>query len=238
MFKKSGFQGLSQLPILKVRVQLARRGTAMGKSHIQQIEMIRRALKSSGWPLSLSQSKRPKIRASFGPAISVGYESETEFFDVDLKGKLDFKKGIKSLQEPLDEGYRVLSIKSIPRFFPSLEESVNLIFYEIKSPLLVGTQAKWEFFWEKKEYKVKKVKEDREEWIDARQCVKAWKLKEDRLNLQVRVGPRRTLKPERIIQAVCELDESQVVMGSSLENFKIVRTRLCLEKSDGRTIDL
>jgi len=224
--------------IQRVRVRLSRRGPATQLSHLGQIEVLRRGLQNSTWPVATSQSKRPKVRVGFGPAISVGYESDCELMDVDLHSQLDFKTAKGFLGNVLDEGFSVLDVKSIPRFFPSLEESINVVFYEIDSRFLKGTEERWKAFWDKKSYDVIKKKRDREEVIDARQCVRAWDLSGEGLNLELQFGPKRTLKPERIIQAICNLDDDQVAVAGPTPSMRVCRKKLCFEKQNGDLIEI
>ena len=228
----------SSLVVQRARVRLSRSGPATARSHLSQIDVIRKALQESNWPLTLSQSKRPKIKVGFGPAISVGYESQTELFDVSLHSRLSFKEAGGFLQEHLEPGYLVREIKSIPRIFPSLEESVNLAFYEIQSNLLRGTGKKWELFWQTETFPIVKKKADRDVVVDARPCVRKWELKEDLLFLQLRFGPKRTIKPERLIQAVCSLDDNDMDMGRPNQKLKICRTKLFFEKRNKELIEI
>lgn len=90
-------RGLLPIPVLRrVRMRLARTGPAAWISHLQQIDLIRRALMKSDWAVSMSNAKKTKPKVSFGPAISVGYESEAEYADVDLTGRLDMAEANKT----------------------------------------------------------------------------------------------------------------------------------------------
>jgi radical SAM-linked protein len=223
--------------IQRVRVRLARLGPAALFSHLQQIEIIRRAFKNSLWPLSASNAKKNRIRASFGPAIAVGYESECEYVDVELNAKLDFNAAKVELEKYLSEGYAVRQIKSIPRFFPSLEQTLNAATYLITSQRLQGSEPLWEKFWKETHFMVIKKKSDREIAIDARSCVKSWKLSSDTLEMVVRFGPGRSLKPERIVQAVLGLTDEEAAMGTPACLLKIKKTQMFLEKQNGELVE-
>lgn len=226
------------VPIQRVRVRLSRSGPAVSLSHLQQIETLRKALEKSNWPTSKSGGKRPKAKVAFGPAISVGYESTCEYCDVELVSRLDMKTGKEELQKHLPEGYAVLDVKSIPRFFPSLENSLNAVRYVVTSPLLLGREADWEKLWSEKCFIVTKKKESGDVAIDARPLVRSWKLNADELELVLRFGPGRTLKPERIIQAICNLSDDDVAMGAPTCKCKVKRTNMYFEKQTGELAEL
>jgi hypothetical protein len=130
-----------------------------------------------------------------------------------------------------------MTVKSIPRFFPSLDQTLNAASYEMIAPYLEGTREHWENFSKKDHVMVVKKKSDREEVIDARACVKSWTLDQDRLLLDIRFGPGRTLKPERILQAVCGFDDAQVEMGTPTSTLRVKRLKLFLEKNTGELVE-
>lgn len=219
--------------IQRIRARFARLGTASRLSHLQQIDELRKALTASPWPLAMTQSKKPKPLISFGPAISVGYESEAEYCDVDLVSRIDLQAAAAQLAPYLPPGFSVLGVKSIPRFFPSLESSVNLAVYQVNSDLLNGRKPAWQAFWEKEHFFVTKKKADREEVIDARCAVRSWTLEGSRLEMELRFGPGRTLKPERVVQAVCGLSDAQIEMGRPECRLTVKRLHLFFEKENG-----
>lgn len=217
----------------RLRLRLKRTGPAMALSHLHQIDAIRRALRNTGWPVSIQGSKRINFKVAFGPAISVGYESEAEYCDVDLSARLDVTQAKAELAAHLPSGFSLMDLRSIPRFSPSLDQSLNIASYEVSSPLLNGTTPEWDKFWAEKNFLVTKKKEDRDVVIDARPLVRSWILSNEKLELMLRFGPGRTLKPERLIQAVLGLTDDQVRMGTPTCVLEIKRRQLYFEKSNG-----
>lgn len=229
--------GAPGVPGQKARLKFSRHGSAAELSHLKQIEVVRRALDASGWPLARTNAKRPKLKISFGPAISVGYESDCEFCDAELRSRIDWAAAPAQLAPHLPAGLSLVSARSIPVFFPSLEESVNVADYILVAPFLSGTEGRWQAFWAAETFPVVKKKQDREETVDARACVRAWRLEGETLHLQVRFGPGRTLKPERIAQAVCGAPDEAVALGVPGATLRVLRERMALEKSDGTLLE-
>lgn len=221
------------MPLMRARLRFAREGESAALSHLQQIDAIRRALENSSWPVSRTQAKRPKLKISFGPAISVGYESEAEYCDLELASRLDMGKAGGELSELLPKGYRLISVRSIPRFFPSLEQSINVGWYQVHSPLLQETLSLWENFWQQGHFPVIKKKAQGDVVVDAKESVRQWRLEGDCLDVQLRIGARKTLKPERLIKAVCNLPEEVVAMGTPACRLQVKRMQLYFEKLDG-----
>ncbi len=215
--------------IQRARVRLSRLGVGAERTHLQQIDLIRRSLKEANWPVK---------KISCGPAISVGVESLAEYCDAQLSSRFDLKIGKEELARRLPEGYAVLDVKSVPRFFPSLEESINVCTVEINTPLLEGTLPKWEAFEATSQFVVIKKKAEKNVAIDARDRVKTWKLEGSRLELTLRFGPGKTLKPERIAQAVCEWPEDVCQMGTPQCQLAVKRLQFYFEKDSGDLISI
>lgn len=232
----SRFSFAPPVAIQRVRLRLSRLGEAAALTHLQQIDAIRRALRNSGWPVSVSQGKKPVMKISFGPAISVGVESTAELCDVQLASRIDLKKAPADLDAHLPAGYRAIEVKSIPRFFPSLEESINLLRAEVSSPLLEPCLDKWKQFEAASAFPVVKKKGDRDVVMDARPLVKSWALNGQTLELQLRFGPGRTIKPERLAQAVCGLPEEAFAVGTPTSQVNVKRLEFFFEKNTGELI--
>ena len=113
----------------------------------------------------------------------------------------------------------------MPSLFPS------------EKPLLVGSEARWAEFEKKDHVMVTKKKGTGDVVIDARPCVRSWKLNQDQLTLDIRFGPGRTLKPERIMQAVLGLEDAQVEMGPLNPRLKVKRLKFYLEKDNGELLE-
>lgn len=217
----------------RYRLRFKRTGPARNLSHLQQIDALRRAISSSSWPVAKTASKKPRPKISFGPAISVGYESYAEYCDADMEKRLDVNVSKDTLAPFLPEGFELLQAKSIPRFFPSLEQALNAAAYQIHVPLLEGTEEKWAQFEKSQNFMVTKKKEDRDVIVDVRPLVKAWKLTGSQLELTLRFGPGRTVKPEKLIQAVCGLTDEACDVAAPSSAWRILRTQLFFEKQGG-----
>ncbi len=228
---------MAVIALQRVRLRFRRWGAGALLTHLQQIETIRGALEKSAWPLSKTEGKRAKPKVSFGPAISVGYESEAEFCDVELISRVNMATAPTDLQPHLPEGFALLNVKSIPRFFPSLDQTLNAASYEVVSPLITGTANKWENFMKQENFMVTKKKGNGDVVVDARPCVRSYTLDGEKLLLDIRFGPGRTLKPERIMQAVLGLDDGQVEMGAANPTLKVKRLKLYFEKDSGELVE-
>ena len=79
-------------------------GIARYFSHREFINILHRALRRSGLPLSYSGGFHPLAKISMGPSLAVGVEGEEEFFDIELISETEVTPAIfdKLLPEGID----------------------------------------------------------------------------------------------------------------------------------------
>lgn len=228
------------LRLTAYRVRAGRRGWSRFVSHLEQIQVFKGAVLLSGLPVATGGGRKPRLKMSFGPAVSVGWRSEAEFFDVALTKYLDAAEIQDRLSKVLPEGFEVRSVRRIPLHFPSLEDSANVVEYWMENHDGCGL-VDWEGvrrWFEKLDYAseqalVRKEKPDgKVDIINLKEIVQRVEVraKDGRsgLGLWLRFAPRKNLKPERILE---------VSTGLSPETFKssviIDRLALGLEMPNG-----
>ena len=126
--------------IYRVRIKFSRLGPAANLSHLQQIRVLKDMVQKSGLSCvmaSFGRLKTPKI--SFGPAISLGYESLAEYADVFLSVYEGDGKVLDRINKTAESGFLALSAKKIPVNFPSVESLVNTAEYEIRGDFTAAT---------------------------------------------------------------------------------------------------
>lgn len=118
---------------VRYRVCVSRLGAARDLTHLAQIELLRRSVLASRLPAVMDKRrKRLRPKLAFGPAISKGYESMAEYFDLELTSLLSAEEVGAALGKNLCSGFALTHVRRIPRFFPSLDASINVVRYVIR----------------------------------------------------------------------------------------------------------
>jgi radical SAM family uncharacterized protein/radical SAM-linked protein len=211
-------------PVQRLRLRFGRRGVVRFLSHLEQIEMFRRIVRRAGLPVTYTAGFSPQPRMAFGPAISVGYESASEYVEVELSRTVEAAAAQAQIARELPPGFTLESVKKVPVFFPSLDSLLNVASYEIGAPV---TEEQIRQFLARPEIIIEKKKENRVERIDARPLIRELKATPSGCFLQLRFGPKKTIKPEKILQELLGMSEQDV------KNVPIARTALLIEKRDG-----
>lgn len=89
-------------------------------SHLDMQRLFQRAFRRAGLPLAYSQGFNPHPLLSFATALSVGYTSECEFFDVTLTEEVSPDEFTDRVNAVLPEGVRIIDAVDAGEFKASL----------------------------------------------------------------------------------------------------------------------
>jgi radical SAM-linked protein len=215
-------------PVQRLRIRLGRRGVARFLSHLEQIDVFRRAARRAGLPVAFSSGFSPQVKAAFGPAISVGYESACEYFELDLIKWVEPAEAAQKLKNALPEGFDVLDVKKTPLFFPSLDSLLNIARYNIAAQ---ASKEEIKHFLSAPKIIVEKIKEKQVVKIDAKPLIKELHCDDGVLYIELRFGPKKNVKPEKVAQLLLDLNEEET------KTLRIQRVGFLIEKKDGTVME-
>lgn len=89
-------------------------------SHLDMQRLFQRAFRRAGLPLAYSQGFNPHPLLSFATALSVGYTSDGEYFDVILSEPVPCEEFISRVNAVLPEGVRIIDAIDAGEFKASL----------------------------------------------------------------------------------------------------------------------
>jgi len=119
----------------RIRIKFTKTGRLRYLSHLDLMTLFHRAALRSGIPVSFTCGFNPHPKIAFGPALSVGIESEAEYLDMETDAFIDLLKIIKDLNAALPSGMQILAARVIPTKAPSLSGSINRYKYEVAVPV-------------------------------------------------------------------------------------------------------
>ena len=193
----------------RVLLKFSRTGYVKYISQLEQIDFFRRALKRTSLPLAYTNGFSPQVKAAFGPAIAVGYESNSEYVDLSLTDKVDIETIKQEISKILPEGYALLEAKYVPLRLPSVEGLVNLAEYIVK-----GIKLEQEYvdeYLKQDKILVTKEKKGKQTVIDIKDIIKNIEIIDDNtFKIFVRFLPTKNLKLEKILQNLLKIQEKDV----------------------------
>jgi radical SAM-linked protein len=114
-----------------VRVRFSKRGKVRFISHRDVARAFDRAFRIEALPLAFTAGFVPRPKVSFGLALSVGYESDAEYLDVEIDHAVDLEPWPTTLSEALPEGIEVTGTCALAERAPALQESVTAVEYRL-----------------------------------------------------------------------------------------------------------
>jgi radical SAM-linked protein len=179
-------------------------------SHLEQIELIKLMLRRTELPLIYSQGFHPQVKVSFGPAISVGYESESEYVDLELGCELNTGIIAKQISAQLPAGFNLLELKQINNIRESLEAEIDVAEYHIagiESIHIEGIADKIKVFLSPEQIIIQKIKKDKIIEVDVKPQIIRLEYLNEILVLVIRL--KQPVKPEKIVQKLLNLTEPE-----------------------------
>jgi radical SAM family uncharacterized protein/radical SAM-linked protein len=217
----------SVLPfVARFRLRFSKKGIVRFVSHLEQIEVFRRAARRSNLPIAFTAGFSPKVKSSYGPPLSVGHESSCEYMELYFTQKVSAEDIRTKISNVLPNGFKLLDLKKVPLTFPAIDILSNVAEYKI-SNIGISTEEIDRFLSQDK-ILIKKTKKDKVVEIDAKPLIRFFQNDGGILKLQLRFGSGKTLKPELILQKMLENQENFARM------YIVERTELYIETKSGQ----
>jgi radical SAM family uncharacterized protein/radical SAM-linked protein len=215
-------------PFMRLRLRFSKKGAVKFISHLEQIEVFRRAARRSGLPVAFTGGFSPQVKSSYGPPLSLGEESTSEYMELYFTQKVSIEEVKKEFCRVLPGGFELLDVKRVPLNFPAVSTLSNVAEYEIKGIESADCSCKIDKFLAQKSIIIEKVKRGKKINIDAAPLIKSLTVQSGILKLQMRFGEGRSVKPETVLNKLLENNENYGKI------YNIERTNLYVETKDGK----
>ena len=114
-----------------VRMRYTKRGKVRFIGHRDVARAFERALRITALPLSFTEGFSPHPKIGFGLALSVGFESDAEFIDVQLDHSIPLEALAAEVSEALPEGIDVTGAVALADRAPALQDAVTAVGWQV-----------------------------------------------------------------------------------------------------------
>jgi radical SAM family uncharacterized protein/radical SAM-linked protein len=216
----------SVLPSQRFLLRFSRLGAVKFISHLEQIEVFRRAARRSGLPIAFTAGFSPQVKCSFGPPVSVGQESLCEYMDLYFTQNTAAQTIVEKFSSVLPPGFQILSAKRRPLKFPAIDILVNAAEYEIENTFETDEKEIGDFL-SRETIFVEKIKKGKTIVIDAKPLIKTISLKSGKIKFVLRFGEGKSVKPEIVLEKLLKNEDNYAKI------YIIKRKGLYIETSTG-----
>ncbi len=117
---------------MKLRVKFSKKGIMKFIGHLDTMRYFQKANRRAGIDVAYSEGYSPHQKMSFAQPLSVGVESEGEYFDLEVRSVTSSEDMISRWNECRAEGIRVEDCVLLPEDAPNAMASVYAADYEVR----------------------------------------------------------------------------------------------------------
>jgi radical SAM family uncharacterized protein/radical SAM-linked protein len=185
-------------PVVKIRVHYEKTGYSRFISHLDCLRLFDRALRRTGTAVAYSGGYNPRPKLSFSSALTLGYTSSAEYFDLELLDytENDFKD---RLNKVLPAGLSILEIKLISKKVPSLQSSITTLVYQVDLKNNPIPQQVLQNFTDSPAIPITKHSKGREQLIDLKPFIESVSTQNGSLQMQLTSQQGKTARVEDIL---------------------------------------
>jgi radical SAM-linked protein len=203
------------VPRSRVRLLWSRGESVRFVGHLATMRVFERAIRRAELPVGHTQGFHPRQKLAFGPPLTLGYTSRTEYLDIQLETPFQ-QEMISKLNRALPSGYQISQGRPILGKATSLSSLINTACYEVILPDagIVRQEALDELL-SREAIVIHRVKGDETREVDIRKSVANLELRLlDGINvlyMELTMGNLGFVKPEEILTQCLLLPERTVL---------------------------
>jgi len=196
--------------ISKIRVKYTKEKPLRFLTHLEVVSAIRQAVRRASLPVCISSGFSPQPKISFGPPLAVGYTSNCEIFDMEMFRRIGADEVEKALSSSMPPALGIISASSVPVVSKSVDLLVNAAKYSISVGVSVSiAEQKIKDFFSAKEFLIERITDKSRRTIDVRPLMVYMKYIDGKIEMLLRFGPQKTVKPDVVIQKVFGLTDDE-----------------------------
>ena len=209
---------------MKVRIKFSKEGPMKFIGHLDVMRYFQKAIRRAGIDIAYSAGFSPHQIMSFAAPLSVGFESQGEYFDIEMNSFTHEKDVKNRLNAVMAEGIEVLEVYVLPDQEGNAMASVAAASYLVSFRESVILPADWKkqliSFYEQEHIPVVKKTKKGEKEMDLKEGIFHLEIQDDSVYLLVDAGSGSNVKPGFVLETFFNS------IGISLPDFGLMVRRL------------
>ena len=195
-----------------VRIRWGKTARCRYMSHLDNIRALERAIRRAKLPVAYSQGFNPTMKLSFGPPLSLGFTSESEFVDITLDTNLEAFM-IDNLKKAMPDGMHIIDARVVFGKPQSLSAALNRVVYSLdldNLPHLADLEDRVRRLLAAGQLRVSRTTKTKTEEIDIRPGVFDARVEERQLLFELGLGQQHYVRPTEVALILLDGDERTV----------------------------
>ena len=192
---------------MKARIKFRKYGVMKFIGHLDVMRFFQKVMRRADIPIAFSGGFSPHMIMSFANPLGVGVTSDGEYFDIELTEEIDMKAAVARMNETVVEGIEIVNMVPISDDKKQTGMSIVAAADYLSSLKSGDFPEDWKekatsFINQPSIHIVKKTKKSEKE-VDIKSMIYKFEVRGDSVYMQVATGSVENLKPELVMQALC-----------------------------------
>lgn len=205
---------------MKARIKFRKYGVMKFIGHLDVMRFFQKVMRRADIPIAFTGGFSPHMIMSFANPLGVGVTSDGEYFDIELTEEIDMQAAVARMNEVVVEGIEIVNMVPISddkkRTGMSIVAAADYLSSLKKGNLPEGWKEKAADFMSQPSISIIKKTKKSEKEVDIKPMIYKFEVRDDSVYMLVATGSVENLKPELVMQALCNflnVDTESVSFG-------------------------
>ena len=209
---------------MKARIKFRKYGVMKFIGHLDVMRFFQKVMRRADIPIAFSGGFSPHMIMSFANPLGVGVTSDGEYFDIELTEEIDMQAAVARMNETVVEGIEIVNMVPISddkkQTGMTIVAAADYLSSLKKGEFPANWKEKAESFMSQPSISIMKKTKKSEKEVDIKPMIYKFEVRDDSVYMLVATGSVENLKPELVMQALCNY------LGVELETVSFTHHRL------------
>ena len=193
---------------MKARIKFRKYGVMKFIGHLDVMRFFQKVMRRADIPIAFSGGFSPHMIMSFANPLGVGVTSDGEYFDIELTEEIDMQAAVDRMNETVVEGIEIVNM--VPISDDKKQTGMSIVAAaDYLSSLKNGEfpddwKEKAEGFMSQPSISIVKKTKKSEKEVDIKPMIYKFEVRDDSVYMLVATGSVENLKPELVMEALCQ----------------------------------
>lgn len=209
---------------MKARIKFRKYGCMKFIGHLDIMRFFQKVMRRADIPIAFTGGFSPHMIMSFANPLGVGVTSDGEYFDIELTADIDMKLAVERMNQVVVEGIEIVNM--VPISDDKKQTGMSIVaaadyLSSLKSGIFPEDwKEKAGQFMNQPTISILKKTKKSEKEVDIKPMIYKFEVRDESVYMQVATGSVENLKPELVMQALCNY------LGVDLETVSFAHHRL------------
>ena len=193
---------------MKARIKFRKYGVMKFIGHLDVMRFFQKVMRRADIPIAFTGGFSPHMIMSFANPLGVGVTSDGEYFDIELTEEIDMQAAVMRMNETVVEGIEIVNM--VPISDDKKQTGMSIVAAaDYLSSIKDGEfpqdwKEKAEGFMSQPSISIVKKTKKSEKEVDIKPMIYKFEVRNDSVYMLVATGSVENLKPELVMQALCQ----------------------------------